>query len=247
MSDWLFDLGNSRVKCAPLHSDGAIGAVSGIDHDGVAFAPGWDAQLPARFDAAFVSSVAAPALTLGLLDTLTRRCGRISVVRTQAAFAGVRIAYAQPQRLGVDRFLALLAAQARARHPWLVVGVGTALTIDLIDGDGRHRGGRIAPSPTLMREALHARAAQLPVTGGVYDEFASDTADALVSGCEGAALGLIGRSVEAATGLLAQTPQLLLHGGGAETLLPQLEHIVHTPVIHAPALVLEGLARWARA
>ena len=241
MSDWLFDLGNTRLKCASWQGAGAIGAVIGIDHEGAAFKPGWEGQLPARIDAAYFSSVAAPALTLVLLDALTQRCGRISIARTQPAFAGVRIAYAQPRRLGVDRFLALLAAHARAPQAWLVVGVGTALTIDLLEGDGRHHGGRIAPSPTLMREALHARAAQLPVAGGVYGEFASDTVDALASGCEGAALGLIDRSVEAATGLLGP-PRLLLHGGGVGALLPHLPHAVH-----APALVLEGLACWARA
>jgi type III pantothenate kinase len=242
MSEWLFDLGNSRLKCAPLQGDGAIGAVVVIDHDGAAFAPGWEQRLPERIDAAFACSVAAPGLALALLDALTRRCGRISIARTQPALAGVRIAYAQPHRLGVDRFLALLAAHARAPQAWLVVGVGTALTIDLLAGDGCHHGGRIAPSPTLMREALHARAPQLPVTGGMYGEFAADTIDALASGCEGAALGVIDRSVAAATALLAEPPRLLLHGGGARALLPQLPHAGH-----APALVLEGLARWARA
>ena len=242
MSEWLFDLGNSRLKCAPLQGDGAIGAVVGIDHDGAAFAPGWEELLPGRIDAAFVCGVAAPRLMLALLDALTRRCGRISIARTQPALVGVRIAYAQPHRLGVDRFLALLAAHARAPQAWLVVGVGTALTIDLLAADGRHHGGRIAPSPTLMREALHARAPQLPATGGMYGEFAADTADALASGCEGAALGVIERSVTAATALLAEPPRLLLHGGGALALLPQLPHAGH-----APALVLEGLARWAHA
>ena len=242
MTEWLFDLGNSRLKCAPLQGDGAIGAVVGIDHDGAAFAPGWEELLPERIDVAFVCGVAAPGLTLALLDALTRRCERISIARTQPALVGVRIAYAQPHRLGVDRFLALLAAHARAPQAWLVVGVGTALTVDLLAADGRHHGGRIAPSPTLMREALHARAPQLPAIGGVYGEFAADTADALASGCEGAALGVIERSVTAATALLAEPPRLLLHGGGARALLPQLPHAGH-----APALVLEGLARWARA
>ena len=242
MSDWLFDLGNTRLKCAPLHDDGAIGAVIGIEHDGAAFASGWDAQLPGQVDAAYISNVAGPGLAVALLDALTHRCKRISIARTQPAFAGVRIAYAQPHRLGVDRFLALLAAHARAPQAWLVVGIGTALTIDLLAADGRHRGGRIAPSPTLMREALHARAPQLPVNGGDYGEFAADTSDALASGCEGAALGLIDRSVVAATSLLAKPPRLLLHGGGARALLPQLPQAEH-----APTLVLEGLAHWARA
>jgi type III pantothenate kinase len=242
MSEWLFDLGNTRLKCAPLQDDGAIGAAIGIEHDGVAFAPGWETQLPTRIDAASLGSVAASALTLVLLDALTRRCGRISIARTQPALAGVRIAYAQPHRLGVDRFLALLAAHARAPQAWLVVGIGTALTIDLLAADGRHHGGRIAPSPTLMREALQARAPHLPVSGGSYGEFAADTSDALASGCEGAALGLVDRSIAAATALLAETPRLLLHGGGARALLPQLPHAEH-----APTLVLEGLARWTRA
>ena len=242
MSEWLFDLGNTRLKCAPLQGDGTIDAVIGIEHDGAAFGPGWDAPLPGQIDAAYISSVAAPALTVALLDALTHRCQRISIARTQPAFAGVRIAYARPHRLGVDRFLALLAAHARAPRAWLVVGIGTALTIDLLAADGCHRGGRIAPSPTLMREALHARAPHLPPSGGSYGEFAADTTDALASGCDGAALGLIDRSIAMATAMLAETPRLLLHGGGARALLPQLQDAEQ-----ASALVLEGLARWARA
>src|SRR3546814_20228982 len=69
--------------------------------------------------------------------------------------------FRSPSRLGVDRFLALLGAHARGVGATMVVGVGTALTVDWLDADGRHRGGRIAPSPTLMRDALHARAARL--------------------------------------------------------------------------------------
>lgn len=240
MSAWLFDLGNSRLKCAPLQGDGAIapGSVLEIGHDGAAF-DATIAQLPARFDCAYVASVANPALTTALLVLLTRRCLRISRVRTLATSAGVRIAYADPQRLGVDRFLALLAAHARAPQAWLVVGVGTALTIDLLDGAGRHHGGRIAPSPTLMREALHRRAPQLPASGGHAIDFADDTADALASGCDGAALALLVDSRERAMQRLGLAPQLLLHGGGAQALLPRLRDAVH-----APALVLEGLACW---
>src|SRR4030095_765238 len=98
----------------------------------------------------------------------------------------------------------------------LVCGVGTALTVDLVDGDGRHLGGRIAPSPTLMREVLHARAPQLPEQGGTYADFATDTEDALASGCEGAGVALISHSLDAAERLLGARPQLFLHGGGSE-------------------------------
>lgn len=242
MSAWLFDLGNTRLKCAPVSPDGTAGAAVAVPHDGTRFAPEWEALLPPRFALACVASVAAPALAATLLETLARRGERIACVRTQPALAGVRIAYAEPRRLGVDRFLALLGARARAAAPALVVGVGTALTIDLIDADGLHRGGRIAPSPALMREALHARAPHLPRSGGAYAEFADDTDAALASGCEGAALALVERSLAQATALLGVSPRLLLHGGGAPALhagLPQASD--------APALVLEGMAAWLRA
>jgi type III pantothenate kinase len=242
MTAWLFDLGNTRLKWTPLRADGdaGIGDVSDVAHDGTTFDGDWPGRLPERIDSAWVASVATPALTATLLGALAPRACRISLARTLPACAGVRIAYAQPRRLGVDRFLAMLAAHADAQEACLLVGVGTALTIDLLDATGRHHGGRIAPSPTLMREALHARAPQLPAAGGQYNDFADDTAAALASGCEGAALALIAQSRQVAHARLGVAPRLLLHGGGAAVLLPHLPDAVF-----APALVLRGLARWA--
>jgi len=241
MSNWLFDLGNTRLKCAPLHADGSVGEVAALAHDAPDLAAELARVLPAHGAVAYVASVAAAELRLNLLDALTQRFERIAIARTTRSFAELCIAYANPDKLGVDRFLAMLGALARQDGPWLLAGVGTALTIDLLDRDGSHHGGRIAPSPALMREALHERASQLPPAGGAYSEFADDTEAALASGCEGAALGLIERSLREATTRLARAPKLLLHGGGAEPLL------AHMPAAEfAPRLVLEGLARWAR-
>lgn len=239
---WLFDLGNTRLKCAPLHADGGIGDVVAFAHEAGAISPALARVLPGEAADAYVSSVAPASLTAQLLDLLGARRDRISIARTQPALGGIRIAYAAPQRLGVDRFLALLAAHADAQGAALLVGIGTALTIDLVDAAGRHHGGRIAPSPALMREALHARAPHLPREGGHFREFADDTADALASGCEGAALALIERSLAMAAQELATPTRLLLHGGGAHALLAALPQAQHRP-----HLVLEGLARWARA
>ncbi len=242
MTQWLFDLGNSRLKCTQVNDEGRLGPVTAFGHDENGFVEALRRHLPDQADSACLASVASPALTLAVLDALTGRFRRISLARTQAAFAGVQVAYAQPAKLGVDRFLAMIAARARAPQAWLIVGVGTAITLDLLDAQGRHRGGRIGPSPALMRGALHQAASQLPAQGGAYREFADDTEDALASGCEGAALGLIERSLRLAAQELGQAPALLLHGGGAEVLragLPAAEF--------APALVLEGLAQWARA
>ncbi|MGN6151089.1 MAG: type III pantothenate kinase [Lysobacteraceae bacterium] len=243
MSLWLFDLGNTRLKCAPLDDDGRPGEVVAIAHDGLRLPDGWDAALPARFDAAALTSVAAPALRVALLDALTARCGRLSIARTAARCGDLRIAYADPSTLGADRFLAMLGA--RARHPraaTLAVGIGTALTIDLVDAEGRHHGGRIAPSPALMREALHARAAQLPEAGGVFRAFADTTPDALRSGCDGAAAALVAQALRDADARLGIVPRLLLHGGGVDA----LADVLPADGERVPSLVLEGLAVWAR-
>ncbi len=242
MSQWLFDLGNTRLKWTQLQHDGSFGVVHALPHDAEGFSSALQGLLPARADTACLASVASPALTTTVLEILTLHFRTISIARSVTSLAGVRFAYATPSRLGVDRFLALLAAHARGGGPWVIASVGTALTIDLLDSEGVHRGGRIGPSPHTMREALHRAAAHLPAQGGNYHEFATDTGDALASGCEGAALGLIERSLAQAERLLGKTPSLLLHGGGADALAEHLPQAVRMP-----SPVLEGLALWSRA
>lgn len=238
---WLFDLGNTRLKCAQLDADGRMGEVIALGHDQAGFVDALQQVLPARADAACLASVASPALTQAVLERLLACFRCVSLARTQARLAGLQVAYADPSKFGVDRFLALLGARGRGPGPWLLAGVGTALTIDLVDAEGRHLGGRIAPSPRLMREALHRAASQLPADGGAYAEFADDTADALVSGCDGAAAALVERSLAQARARLGSEVGLLLHGGGGEALRPLLGEAGY-----AESLVLEGLAQWAR-
>lgn len=233
MSTWLFDLGNTRLKATELRPDGSLGEVVAIAHDD---ADGWLQALPSG-EVACIASVASDVRRAALFDALCARFVRLHRVRTERVLGPLRIAYANPSHLGVDRFLAMLGVCDQAAT--LVVGVGTALTVDLLDGEGRHHGGRIAPSPSLMREALHQRAAQLPREGGRYTDFGEDTDHALASGCEGAALALIEQSLRAAQARLGARPVLCLHGGGAAALRPHLgEHA------WAPDAVLRGLARW---
>jgi type III pantothenate kinase len=247
MSTWLFDLGNTRLKCAALREDG-IGTVAAVAHDGLedldadALHARLDILLPARIDRACVASVARESQRVTLLDALVRRCVRIELARTLHELDGLRIAYADPARLGVDRFLAMLGARGRVAGAVLVCGVGTAVTLDLVDATGLHRGGRIAPSPDLMREALHARAPHLPARGGAWVDWATDTDDGLASGCLGAAAALIREAHAGACTTIGGDVPLLLHGGGAEALRDALP-----AAVDMPSLVLDGLAAWARA
>jgi type III pantothenate kinase len=246
---WFVDLGNTRLKWAHVDAlrshDVQAYAHAGSQEAGSIGTRGLDGIFAdvRPGDRAWIASVAPPASTALVGSALERRGAIVVRALTQAACAGVRIAYAEPSRLGVDRFLALLAAHARGPGAWLIASVGTALTIDLLDAGGTHHGGLIAPSPTLMRAALSQRAPHLPVEGGAIVDFAADTVDALASGTILSARALIARSLRAARRRLDTTPTLLIAGGGADALCDRWR----VGAERAPDLVLEGLAVYASA
>ncbi|HEX5314875.1 MAG TPA: type III pantothenate kinase, partial [Gammaproteobacteria bacterium] len=75
------------------------------------------------------------------------------LVATREA-CGVRNAYAEPARLGIDRWAAMIAAYRAHGGAVLLADCGTAVTVDYVAGEGRHVGGLIAPGIGLMRKAL---------------------------------------------------------------------------------------------
>jgi type III pantothenate kinase len=235
---WLLDLGNTRLKLAPLHK-GARGEVTALAHGEDDF----EIALRAHFDAhdgdeAWLASV-APLDTTAHLRAVLQDLG-IEVQRV--ALGRLRVAYPEPSRLGVDRFLALLAASERDDGPWLLASAGSALTLDLLGADGGHLGGQIAPMPAQMRAALATRFTQLDLPEGEASDFACDTADAIASGARAAALGLLEHGWRRACALLGTEPTVLIGGGNAELLLQ-----AEVPRAQAaPTLVLDGLARYVK-
>ena len=242
---WLLDLGNSRLKAASWGPALGVGAVQAWTHAAADFVPSLQRWLQGvrPGDRCWLASVAGSDVTSTIAEALATHGNPAQRARTRSECAGVRIAYAEPARLGVDRFLGLLAAHRREPVPWLVVSAGSALTVDLIDGAGQHRGGVIAPSPEHMRAALAARFPALAYAGGEAVDFAADTADAVAGGSLGAALGLVERAHRQATRLLGSAPRVLVTGGGASRLGEALE--LDAAVEAAPTLVLEGLAVYA--
>ena len=233
MTDFLFDLGNTRLKWATADAPGDARAMA---HSGEKI------LLPPEVsgDAAWVACVAPESLKVTLLDQLSRRFSRVHCAQVRRQQAGLAIAYPDPRQMGVDRFLSLLAC-VPVSEPSLVVSVGTALTIDALMPDGQHVGGLIAPSPDLMRSALRGVSSRLPPEGGAVFDFADNTLDALASGCAHAAISLIEsrwRALEAQSGTQAQC---ILHGGGASAL-----HGFLPRAILQTNLVLRGLGVWRK-
>ena len=237
---WLIDLGNTRLKCALLDAQGRRGEILAVGNDQANALPILLQHLgkPLANDELWLASVASSERSAALVQSIEQSGLQVHRIQTRASFGKLRIAYAQPGHLGVDRFLAMVAACERDDGPWLLVSAGSALTVDLLAADGQHLGGSIAPMPARMRASLAAGFAQLDLAEGKAVEFADDTADAIASGCRSAALGLVERSLRKAREQLGSTPTLLVGGGGA-ALLADVEH---APVMHLPALVLDGMA-----
>ena len=240
----LVDLGNTRLKCA-RHDGATVRDVRAFVHAHTAH--GAIADLGAWLDGiapdgdVLLASVAREDLARDVTAVFEGRGYRVIRVRTQAVTPTLRIAYAEPSRLGVDRWLAMLAARARGTDAVLLASVGSALTVDAVDGNGQHLGGLIAPTPEAMREALFSRAPHLRGEPAQVRRFAADTADAVSSGSLLAGAALIERSWQELATMLGATPRLLLSGGGVDALRPWLP--AHE---HAPHLVLGGLAEWKR-
>jgi type III pantothenate kinase len=81
----------------------------------------------------------------------------------QSACLGVTNSYADPHTMGVDRWVAMIGAWREFGGPLCVVDAGTAITVDVLDGDGQHQGGFILPGVDLMRRALSSGTGRIRV------------------------------------------------------------------------------------
>ncbi|MDQ2780332.1 MAG: type III pantothenate kinase [Pseudomonadota bacterium] len=160
--------------------------------------------------------------------------------------AGLVNGYDHPNRLGADRWVALAGARSRVLaaveagerpRPALVVMVGTAVTVDALDADGRFLGGLILPGFGLMQRALELGTAGLKVPTGEVVDFPANTSDALMSGGANAIAGAIERQTRRLQQRTGQTPLLVMTGGAAAKLAP----ITDLPFETIETLIFEGL------
>ncbi|MEP4486840.1 type III pantothenate kinase [Marinobacter alexandrii] len=74
--------------------------------------------------------------------------------RSAERFGDLVNSYQEPSRMGVDRWLAMVAARSITTQRCCVIDAGSALTIDWVSQTGQHDGGYIIPGPALMERAL---------------------------------------------------------------------------------------------
>jgi type III pantothenate kinase len=169
-----------------------------------------------------------------------------------SSYEGMRTLYQDPNKLGADRWAALIGARALSNTNSLVVNAGTATTIDLLGGNGVHYGGWILPGLGLMQESLQNNTAQLPLAirssaAKTQVGFGKTTDQAITGGCDAAQIGAILRAVFLAKEMNHPVDRIWLDGGNAKILaneIKQFPELAALPIESIEGLVLRGLWAW---
>jgi type III pantothenate kinase len=248
----LVDAGNTRLKWASLDRGRLVGRGSAVHRGALdAAIAAFAAALPAK-PRIIASNVAGAAVADRLASLVAARPGAsLELVATSAERFGVRCAYADPSRLGIDRWVAVLAAHhaQRDRAPACVVSAGTAVTFDAVDAGGAHLGGLILPGASLLAAALDRHTSNIgptaPVTAAArgLELLGRNTDTAVGHGAWLALAAALDRAVATVASALGAPPVVYLTGGDADALAAWLE----TRVELRADLVLEGLALFAGA
>jgi type III pantothenate kinase len=200
----LLDCGNTRIKYYFKGVYGFLGNVSELDD---------------FLDVHEVCSVKFASVS-GNAEQLKRICTEKSVdccsVVVDESIVGLKVAYANPIQLGVDRWLAMVGALSLTENEnIIVVDAGTALKIDVIVNGEKHIGGSISPGLNLSRSVLNQRTAQLPEVGGLFSgSLGTDTHSCINYGVVMSQVALIERCMVE----FGASAEVFLTGGDAKYL-----------------------------
>ncbi len=181
-----------------------------------------------------------------MVDEISTMCAARNIAfvekQTEKEAFGIKNSYANVQKMGVDRWLAMICAAEKTKKAFFVMDVGTAITVDFVV-DGQHLGGWIVPGFNVMRDALVASTKKVFANDEIPTSFGvgTDTEECVATGCHAAVYGVYLSAVDYITS--KQTEFDIILGGGDKKVFAFLESAVNIRPAH---LVVQGLARYAR-
>jgi type III pantothenate kinase len=253
----LLDIGNSRMKWN-LWAQGAADFSRETQSVGYKTQPieqlldqQWqDIEYP--IEAVFVANVAGTTIAQQVSDWCEKHWGiDPHFAATSATFLSLKNGYDNYRELGVDRWLAVIAAHALCPdRQVIVIDCGTAITVDALSSNGQHHAGPIIPGSRMMQQALAANTADLKIadaTGSWLSVFVKNTQNAILSGVNFATSSALNMIVSQIRQKLVEESgdeeiKLIVTGGAAAQLMP-LTNIKEFTI--EPDLVLMGLRRLA--
>lgn len=238
----LVDIGNTRIKWG-VDNNGVIKTGQPIEYKQTDFSSEiyqhWLKLEPSQRLA--ISFVSADTVSLQIIAIAKKLWPKISVQIAKSLATGfsVKNAYQQADKLGVDRWLGIIALHHYYPGYGCMVDCGTAITVDCLDKKGQHLGGLISPGLQLMKKSLFEGTEDLSFINQHYSIGLSNfTESAIYSGALYSACGLIEKAVND----LCNCQTLVMTGGDAELLAPHLS----VDLIIDPELVLKGLSLFSK-
>jgi type III pantothenate kinase len=249
MPDVVVDIGNSRIKFCRCDAQGLRLPVHAMFVDDI---DGWN-RLAAEWGLTngivWAVGTSNPNSRDQFVEWAAVRGDSTRVIETYRDVP-IRVNVDQPERVGIDRLLNVLAASARVMpgQPAIIVDAGSAVTVNLLDESGAFAGGAIFPGMRLMALAMHEHTAKLPLvdaTGPIADgPPGKNTESAMRLGIIHAVTGGIDSLIRATATRCETAPRLFLTGGD---MTPQLAGLLETRQMFQgeirPALTLEGIHR----
>ena len=238
------DCGNIFIKWRVLDADVRRVVGEGVVDSDLALLEGLKALEGLALKFCRLVSVRTTEETSALISRLTEAFGvSVMCAAPSREMAGVRNGYEEFDRLGLDRWLAMLGGFQLASGACLVLDFGTAVTADFISRDGEHLGGFICPGMPLMRNQLRTHTRRIR-----YDDLAAEraleslvpgrtTVEAVERGCSLMLRGFVLTQLELARSYWGSDYSVFLTGGDAglvSGIVPQARVV--------PDLVFVGLA-----
>ena len=236
MTDLLVDIGNTRLKWR-LQESGAV-QCSGAMLVGDLSLAQLQASLPESASGVYWASVAGDEKGVCIEAWARESVIPCQQITTLECWQGLTNGYQQPQQLGVDRWLAMVAARQYTQSAVCVVDCGSAITFDYVNAQGRHEGSYITPGARLMSQALVRNMPQINFTQQVVEDAlpGTNTAQAVLAGCYQMAHHGVCGLVRNAQG---RGYEILLCGGDGLAIANELG------LTYVEELVLDGLAKMA--
>ena len=239
------DVGNTRIKFGRCSASGVERAAS-LSDDPDAWRnqlSEWRLEGPQEWVLAGVDPKRRDRLAEWL-----RQTGHQVRVLDHFSQVPLPLAIDSPETVGIDRLFNVLAAKGQVPPgtPAVVVDVGTAVTVNLLDESGAFAGGAIFPGPRLMAESLHDNTAALPLVNLAEQPTlvpAKSTLPAIAAGIHWAVVGGVAALVRELHRCVpsAEPLQVFLTGGDAAAIEPDLpdRDLYHYEL--RPKLTLEGI------
>tara|TARA_R110002110_G_scaffold415719_2_gene654270 strand:- start:41857 stop:42696 length:840 start_codon:yes stop_codon:yes gene_type:complete len=256
----LIDAGNSNVKWATISQGqkniefgGGFSLSQPTESIIACFEKNWGHLNPIQIQ---ISHVGSKPFSILLQSWIQAKWPiQPAYLKSEVRRAGLINGYSNPMQLGVDRWLALLAAHCfykQDNKALCIVDSGTCLKVDILTAKGSHAGGYILPGKEMMIQSVEAllllngkSIRQTKMNGGESPPFngsQKNTLDGITAGVDFSQIAVIEKLCRDMAKEFGPSCQIILTGGGAQALT---QFAQSHAILYSPHLVLEGIAAYS--